>query len=104
MKHRYTTLLYLFFLLIFIGGLGMLFLRQSFVDYLRENTGITTVEVPLRPATPPEQLIDVEILKNEKLTSMRNNVQVFNFNEICGESVNAGKRCVLGNRNPFSPN
>ena len=87
-----------------MAGLAMLFLRQPFVDYLRDNTGLTTVDVPMRPETPAERLIDIEILKSDKITSMRSNVQVFNFNEICGDSVNAPTPCVLGNRNPFNAN
>jgi len=89
------------FILLFIASLLLLFLRQSFVDYFREKTGVTEVEVVIRKSLPPEGLINTEILNGEVLSSLSNQVTIFDFDDICGESINAPKACVTGNANPF---
>jgi len=101
MKNKYSTLLYTLFILLFIASLLLLFLRQPFIDYFREETGVTKVEVVIRKSLPPDKLINTEILNGEVLSSLSNQVTIFDFDDICGESINSPKACVAGNTNPF---
>ena len=98
---KYSTLLYTFFILLFVASLLLLFLRQPFIDYYREKTGVTQVEVVIRKSLPPEALVNTEILEDEVLSSLSSQVSIFDFEDICGESINAPKACVTGNGNPF---
>ncbi|MFA6514569.1 MAG: hypothetical protein WCT50_04775 [Patescibacteria group bacterium] len=101
MRNNYAPLLYIFIFILAVIGLSLLFLRQPVVDNLREQTGIAAVDVAVRKSPPANELIDTEILENDKLANLKNNVKVFVFEEICGKSVNTMKRCVQGNNNPF---
>lgn len=101
MMSKYSTLLYAFFILLFIASLSLLFLRQPFIDYYREVAGVNDIEVVIRKSLPTEALINTEVLEGEVLSSLSNQVSVFDFEEICGKSINAPKACVTGNGNPF---
>jgi hypothetical protein len=101
MRNNYNSLLYIFIVILVLAGLSLLFLRQPFVDILREKTGIAAIDVPTRKSPPASELINTEILKNDRLLSLKNNIKVFVFEEVCGESVNTSKRCAKGNNNPF---
>jgi len=101
MRSKYAPLLYILAILILLSGIGLLFLRQSVADYMHEATGLSAVEVIPRRSLPDDQLINVDILKSDKLAEMKNNVQVFSFEDICGDSLNSPTRCVRGTNNPF---
>jgi len=101
MKSKYSTLLYSLFILLFLASLFLLFMRQPFIDYFREKTGVTQVDVVIRKSLPKEALINTEILDGEILSSLSSQVSVFDFDDICGKSINAPKACVTGNANPF---
>ena len=101
MRNNYSLLLYISIIALALAGLSLLFLRQPFVEILREKTGVASVEVATRKSPPPQTLINTEILEDDRLVNLKNNVKVFVFEEICSESVNAVKRCVKGNNNPF---
>ena len=101
MRSRHSIALYIVLLLILLAGLFLLFLRQPFINFFREQSGVTAVDVAPRKSLPANQLINTDILAGEKLSSLRNNVKVFSMEDICGDSVNAPKRCTVGNINPF---
>lgn len=101
MRSRHSIAFYVVLVLIFLIGLVLLFLRQPFINFFREQTGVTVVDNTPRKSLPANQLINTDILASEKLSSLRENVKVFSMEEICGDSVNAPKRCTVGNINPF---
>jgi hypothetical protein len=101
MRNKYALLLYIFIFILVLAGLGLMFMRQVFVDNLRNTTGISAVDVTVRRSLPDNELIDTEILEGERLSNLTNNVKVFVFEEICGESINTPKQCSKGNGNPF---
>lgn len=101
MRSKYQSLLYIILVLLFLSGLFLLFLRQSFIEYFREIQGVDAVQVSASASLPKEKLLDTSILEHERLKELRNYVQVFSIENICGESINAGKRCAPGNKNPF---
>lgn len=94
-------MLYILGVLILIIASGLLFLRQSVADYMYEASGLSSIEVVPRRSLPDDQLINVEILKSEKMAGMKNYVQVFSFEDICSESINSLTECVIGKKNPF---
>lgn len=102
MRTRHSIAFYIFLTLIFLAGLILLFLRQPFINFFREQSGVTAVDVTPRKSLPVDQLLNTSILESEKLSSLRENVKVFSMEDICGDSVNAPKRCTVGNINPFS--
>ncbi len=104
MKSRYSTAFYFILALIFLIGLILLFLRQPFINFFREQSGVTAVDMTPRKSLPADQLINTGILASEKLSSLRDNVKIFSMEDICGNSVNAPKRCAIGNINPFLKN
>ncbi len=101
MRKNYTPFIYIFVAILVIAMLGLLFLRQNFVEFLRGQTGAASIEVVVRKSVPANELINTEILESETLISLKDNIKVFTFEETCGESINAPKRCVKGNSNPF---
>ncbi|HZJ42118.1 MAG TPA: hypothetical protein VFD51_03900 [Patescibacteria group bacterium] len=101
MMSKYSKLLYTLFILLFIASLLLLFFRQPFIDYFREKIGVTEAEVVIRKSLPPEELINTEILSGETLSFLTDQVSIFEFDNICGESINAPRACVTGNANPF---
>ena len=101
MRSKYKSILVILILVMVLAGLSLLFLRQPFVDYLREANGVSAVNVPVRKSPPANTLINTDILEDERLINLKNNVTIFDFEDICGESVNTAKRCVVGNSNPF---
>lgn len=102
MRSRFAPLIFILFFLILLVGLGLLFFRQQVADVLHEKTGIASLEVVARASLPDEQLLNTEILNSDALMSLKSNVQVFSFEDICGESINAPRKCLTGNSNPFS--
>jgi hypothetical protein len=76
-------------------------MRQPVADYMHETTGLSTVEVVPRRSLPDDQLINVEILKGEKIAGMKNYVQIYSFEDICSDSINTQSKCVVGTKNPF---
>ena len=102
MRARHSIAFYIFLTLIFLAGLILLFLRQPFINFFREQSGVTAVDVTPRKSLPTDQLLNTGILESEKLSSLRENVKVFSMEDVCGDSVNAPKRCTVGNINPFS--
>lgn len=101
MTNRYSTLLYIIFTLIFLAGLSLLFLRQPFIDYFREEVGVNDTEVVIRKSASQNDLINTDILSGDVLSSLTNQVTVFSWDNICGKSINAPKDCKEGNTNPF---
>lgn len=101
MKNNHAVVYYVIIVILALAGIVLLFLRQPFVEALRNQTGISTVDVVVRRATPASELLDTAILENERMTALKSNVNVFVFDEICGDSINSVKRCVKGNNNPF---
>jgi len=101
MRSKNASFLYILGVLILITATGLLFMRQSVADYLHETTGLSTVEVVPRRSLPDDQLINVEILKSEKLAGMKNYVQIYSFEDICSDSINVQSKCVVGTKNPF---
>lgn len=101
MRSKYAPILYILTVLLVLAAIGLLFLRQPIADYMHEATGLSAVEVIPRRSQADSDLINVEILKSEKLSEMKNNVQVFSFDDICGDSLNSASRCVRGTNNPF---
>jgi hypothetical protein len=101
MTSKYSPILYIFFILLFLAGLAVLFLRQPFVDYWREEVGISEVEVVIKKLPPKNELINTDILTGDVLSSLSNQVTVFSWDNVCGDSLNAPRACVQGNSNPF---
>ncbi len=101
MRSRHSIAFYIVILLIFLVGLVLLFMRQPFINFFRVQVGVTEIDVTPRKSLPASQLINTDILASEKLSSLRENVKVFSMEDICGDSVNAPKRCTVGNINPF---
>lgn len=101
MRSRYSIAFYVVLSLIFLTGLILLFFRQPFINFFREQSGVTVVDVAPRRSPPANQLINTDILASEKLSSLKDNVKVFSMENICGDSINAPKRCAVGNINPF---
>ena len=101
MKNNNIVVFYVVIIILAVASLALLFLRQPFIEALRNQTGISTLDVGIRRSAPASELINTKILEDERLTALKNNVSVFVFEEICGESVNSAKRCVKGNNNLF---
>ncbi|HZJ41116.1 MAG TPA: hypothetical protein VFD16_02535 [Candidatus Saccharimonadales bacterium] len=101
MKNNYAVVYYTIIIILVLAGVVLLFLRQPFVEALRNQTGISTVDVVVRHSAPANELLDTAILEDARMTALKNNVNVFVFDEICGQSVNSVKRCVKGNNKPF---
>ncbi len=101
MRSKYATILYVFFIVIFLAGLALLFLRQPFIDYWREVEGVEDVEVIIRKSPAQNELINTNILNGEDLSALSEQVIIFSFDSICGDSIKAPKRCTAGNSNPF---
>jgi hypothetical protein len=101
MKNNHAIVYYVIIVILALAGIVLLFLRQPFVEALRNQTGLSTVDVTVRRSAPASELLDTAILENERMTALKNNVSVFVFEEVCGESINSVKRCVKGNNSPF---
>lgn len=104
MKSRFAPLIFILFSILLLIGIGLLFFRQPVANMLHESTGVAGVEVVVRASVPDDQLLNTAILKNEAMISLKRNVQVFSFEDICGASVNAAQKCLTGNSSPFSEN
>ena len=101
MRSKYATILYVLFIIILLAGLALLFLRQPFIDYWREVEGVEDVEIIIRKSPAQNELINTDILNGEDLSALSEQVTVFSFDSICGDSIKAPKRCTEGNSNPF---
>lgn len=101
MRSKYASFLYILGVLILITAAGLLFLRQPVADYVHEASGLSSVDAIPRRSLADDELINVEILKSEKLAEMKNYVQVFSFEDICSESINSQTKCIQGTKNPF---
>lgn len=101
MRSKYSTIVYILFVLIFLGGLSLLFLRQPFIDYFREETGVTDVEVITVKPLSEDKLMNTDILETDEFSSLTNQVTVFSWEDICGDSINSPRPCSVGNSNPF---
>lgn len=101
MKNNHAVVFYVIIIILALVGVVLLFLRQPFIDALRNQTGISTIDVTVRRSAPASELLDTAILEDARMTSLKNNVSVFVFDEVCGDSVNSVKRCVKGNNKPF---
>ncbi|QQG52166.1 MAG: hypothetical protein HY931_02345 [Candidatus Falkowbacteria bacterium] len=101
MKNNHAVVFYVIIIALALAGAALLFLRQPFIEALRNQTGISTIDVTVRRSAPASELLDTAILADPRMTALKNNVNVFVFDEVCGESVNSVKRCVKGNNKPF---
>lgn len=101
MNSKYSTLIYFVFSLLFLASLALLLLRQPFIDYYRVKTGVTEVDVVIRKPLSESELINTEVLAGDTLSSLTNQVTVFSFDDICGDSLNAPRQCKTGNASPF---
>lgn len=101
MNSHYSKLIFFIFSLLLLASLALLFLRQPFFDYYRVQSGVTEVDVVIRRPAADSELINTEVLSNEILSSLTNQVTVFSWDDICGNSLNAPKSCVVGNATPF---
>lgn len=101
MNSRYSTTIYIIFSLLLLASLALLFLRQPFIDYYRVKSGVSEVDVVIRRPMSESELINTEVLAGETLSSLTNQVTVFSFDDICGDSLNAPRPCVIGNASPF---
>ena len=101
MTNKYSAIFYILSGVILLAALGLLFLRQPFIDYYREKSGVTKTEVVITKLPPADTLINTEILNGKILGSLSNQVKVFSFDEVCGSSVSAPASCRVGNNNPF---
>lgn len=104
MKNNNIVVFYVVIIILVLASITLLFMRQPFIEAVRNQTGISTLDVSVRRSAPASELINTKILEDERLTSLKNNVNVFVFEEICGESINSAKRCVKGNNNLFGKN
>lgn len=101
MTNKYAKIIYTLSTILFIGALGLLFFRQAFIDYYREQSGVTKTETIVIKPSPQESIINTEVLSGGVLSSLSNQVKVFSFDEICSDSVYAPAACRVGNSNPF---
>lgn len=101
MRSKYATILYILFVTVLLAGLALLFLRQPFIDYWREVKGVENADIIIRKSPPQNELINTDILNGEDLSALSDQVTIFSFDSICGDSIKAPKRCVEGNGNPF---
>jgi len=109
MRNNYRTLLYFTIILIILGSLFILFLRQTITDSLGTKVALDSYyETPANGmAASSRNLNEVDILKNSRFISLKNNVINFDFDNICGGQgvkLASGKAsaCTLGNNRPFA--
>lgn len=102
MKRPYAKLLSIILIVIFIIALALLFLRQSLVEGLRYEIGIQDLNLDALVIKPAENLVDDSALEHPLIAAMRDYVQVFDVQDICGANLGTKERCSVGNKYPFS--
>ncbi len=108
MRNNYRTLLYFVIILLILGSLAILFLRQPITETLSTRAELSAYVVPSKSMNAANrESSELEILKNSRFISLKNNVINFDFENICGKAIaqsGTGKAtsCTLGNNRPFT--
>jgi len=100
-----------------LGGLLLFFLRIQLLDVLRSQTGVDGSMVLTEVAPNVDNsALDIEVLNSAKFISLKNNVNKFDFENICEQGSDSSFNvvslegevetsqiggCVLGNNVPF---
>lgn len=87
MKKSYQAILYIFLLLIIAAGLLLFLWRDNALNSLNESFEINKLESATKTAVISKDTLDSDILSAPKFVALKNNVNIFDFDSICKESV-----------------
>jgi len=112
MKNNLKKILLSLVASIFLGGLIIFIYRFELFNYLTSKADIVLIEAVYSSDISVIETIDVSVLKSETLSSLKQNISDFDFNNICyrpttviqtseGTITQKTRSCIVGNRLPF---
>jgi hypothetical protein len=88
MKSGYRYILYIVIVILIASGLALLFMRNTALDFLNQNAGISEPDLVIKNVIPAtKDTLDSSLLNSANFTALKNNVTKFDFNTICGTVV-----------------
>lgn len=112
MKNSFKTILLFLVALIILAGVLSFLYKEEFWDVLTERTEIGLLENEYKPNVTLEETIDISVLDSSVLSSLKNNVNDFDFDNVCyrptitiqtseGSITQRASACTVGSRLPF---
>lgn len=112
MRNSFKTILLSLVFLIFLGGVVIFIYRAEIWDYLTTEAEVGLIDVSYTPNISVADTIDISVLESPVLSSLKQQVNDFDFNNICyrpttviqtsgGSITQRAAGCIVGNRLPF---
>lgn len=112
MRNNFKKILLSLVFLIFLVGIILFIYRTEIFDYLTSRTEVGLVENAYNLNISVAETIDTSVLSSPVLSSLKQNVSDFDFNNICyrpttviqtseGAITQKAPSCIVGNRLPF---
>lgn len=113
MRNSFKTILLSLVSLIFLSGIILFIYRAELWDYLTARAEVGLDEIVYSPNISVADTIDISVLNSSVLSSLKQQVNDFDFNNICyrpttviqtseGTITQKAAGCVVGNRLPFA--
>lgn len=112
MRNNFKKILISLVLLIFLSGIILLLYRSELFNYLTSRAEADLVQVDYNLNISVAETIDTSVLSSPVLSSLKQQVNDFDFNNICyrpttviqtseGTVTQKAPSCIVGNRLPF---
>ncbi len=112
MRNSFNTILISLVFLIFLGGIIIFIYRAEIWNYLTSEAEVGLIDISYSPNISVVDTIDVSVLDSPVLSSLKQQVNDFDFNNICyrpttviqtseGAITQKAAGCIVGNRLPF---
>lgn len=112
MKNNFKKILLSLVFFIFLVGIILFIYRTELFDYLTSRTEVDLAEAAYNLNISVAETIDISVLSSPVLSSLKQNVSDFDFNNVCyrpttviqtseGTITQKAQNCIVGNRLPF---
>lgn len=88
MKNNFSAILYINIAVVIIAGVSLFIMKDSILEAVRQQTGVNsaaqiTIISETLPIIASSSALDTSVLKLPRFTALVNNVNNFNFDNIC---------------------
>ncbi len=100
MKNNYSFILIILTIILLLAGVGIILYRQELIFVLSDRASIPDIETnEYIQEVSIEDTLDLEVLNNEKLETLKNQVKDYSFENVC--QMGNQKKCTIGTAMPF---